>query len=75
MANMLGSIMWFCRDHNLPPLTVLVVNSTTGRPGDGILLDHDADAARERVFGFDWFSIEPPETEDFRTARENHGDP
>ncbi len=69
---MLGSSMWFCRDHDLPALTVLVVNGTTGRPGEGFVLDDDADVERERVFGFDWFSIEPPETGDFRIARQNH---
>ena len=72
MANMLGSIMWFCRDRELPAHTVVVVNGTTGRPGEGIVLDNDIDGERERAFGFDWFAIGPPETGDFRNARENH---
>jgi hypothetical protein len=64
--------MWFCRDQDLPALTVLMVNGTTGRPGGGTVLDGDAETERERVFAFDWFSIEPPETVDFRNARKDH---
>ena len=67
---MLDPIMKLCRDRGLPPLTVLVVNGTTGEPGEGILLDGQAAAERERVSGYDWFSVEPPETVDFRLVGE-----
>ena len=72
MANMLGAIMWHCQDHGFPPLTLLVVNQETGRPGEGLELRGDADAERERVFGFDWFAVRPPQLSDFRQARKNH---
>ena len=70
MGPMLDPIMRLCRDRGLPPLTVLVVNGTTGKPGDGIVLDGQAAAERERVFGYDWFSVEPAETVDFGLVRE-----
>ena len=72
MGNMLGAIMWHCQDYGYPPLTILVVNQTSGRPGDGLMLAGDVDSERERVFQFDWFAIRPPQTGDFKTAREKH---
>ncbi len=72
MANMLGAIMWHCQDCGFPPLTILVVNQESGRPGEGLVLEGAVDSERERVFGFDWFAVRPPERRDFRAARENH---
>ena len=66
---MLGGIMWYCRERDLPPLTALVVNQETGQPGGGFLPVGDLDAAREDVFRFDWFSLEPPETKEFKKAQ------
>ena len=65
LGSLLAPIMRLCRARGWPPLTILVVNQSTGRPGDGLPLDDSVDVERERVFNFDWFSLEPPETEDF----------
>jgi len=54
LAPLLGHVMFFCRASGLPPLTVLVVNQETGRPGDGLTGVEDVDRARERVFQYDW---------------------
>lgn len=68
MSQFLGPIMWYCEDNGLPPLTVLVVNQDTGLPGDGLTTLENVNIDRERVFNYNWFSIEPPETNDFETA-------
>ena len=56
----LGHIMHFCDQNSLPPLTVLVVNSETGLPGDGFETEGDLHRKREKVFNCDWFNIIPP---------------
>ncbi|CAC9610824.1 hypothetical protein [uncultured Gammaproteobacteria bacterium] len=61
----LGHIMYFCKENNLPPLTILVVNSETGILGDGFETDLDLGRAREKVFGYNWFSIFTPSALEF----------
>ena len=68
MAKFLGPVMYYCREQKLPPLTVLVVNQDTGKPGSGLPTIEGVNLARERVFARDWFQIEPPETDDFEEA-------
>ena len=68
MAQFLGPVMYYCREQQLPPLTVLVVNQDTGLPGSGLTTLEDVNLDRERVFAHDWFQVEPPETDDFREA-------
>lgn len=70
MAQFLGPIMWYCQDKKLPPLTVLVVNQGTGLPGEGLTTLENVNEDRERVFTYDWFSIEPPETKEFEKANQ-----
>lgn len=68
MGLFLGPIMSLCAQKGYPPLTVLVVNRDTGVPGGGLTTIEDVNEDRERVFAFDWFSVEPPETADFAEA-------
>jgi len=70
LAQFLGPIMWYCdnQEPKLPPLTVLVVNQVTGLPGEGLTTLENVNEDRERVFAYDWFSIEPPETKHFEAA-------
>lgn len=68
LAPILDPIMRLCRQRGWPPLTVLVVNKGTGDPGDGLPLDDGVPKERARVYCFDWFKLEPPETSDFRAA-------
>ena len=49
----------------MPPLTILVVNSETGILGDGFETDLDLGRAREKVFGYNWFSIFTPSALEF----------
>ncbi|MFW3613161.1 hypothetical protein [Billgrantia antri] len=68
MAQFLGPIMWLCEDNDWPPITVLVVNQDTGLPGQGLSTLEEVNTDREDVFNFDWFSVEPPQIEDFANA-------
>ena len=73
LGQFLDPIMRYCEDHKLPPLTVLVVNQDTGLPGEGLTTLENVNVDRERVFAYDWFSIEPPETKDFEKANRARG--
>lgn len=64
----LGHILHFCAQNKLPPLSVLVVNSETGLPGDGFDTTGDLHKQREKVFNFDWFDIIPPTPTEFASA-------
>ena len=66
----LEPIQSFCLIHNLPPLTVLVVNQR-GRPGEGFIAAPTATdvlAEQERVFGHDWLEEHKPSPEELRQA-------
>lgn len=65
MDRQLGHILHFCAQNKLPPLTVLVVNSDTGLPGDGFDSILDLHKERERVFDYKWFELVPPSPNDF----------
>lgn len=73
MAPLLGCIMWFCEENDLPPLTVLVVNQDTGLPGEGLSTLEEVNEDREAVFEFNWFVIEPPQNSDFESVDKNKG--
>ena len=73
LNHMLGHITHYCLQESLPPLTMLVVNSSTGLPSGlmglpGALEGPTLEADQERVFAFDWFSVYPPTPEQFRQA-------
>ena len=69
LTNILGHLMHYCNQHDLPPLTVIVVNQD-GTPGQGFteIPQEEFDAARERVFDFPWFEIVPPSFEELQLA-------
>ena len=59
----LAPIQDYCEQEDLPPLTILVRNKDTGKPGGGF---HDWNRGREEeVWAFDWASIDNP----FESAR------
>ena len=61
----LGLIMRYCAEHRLPPLTILVVGTESGQPGDGLTTVKDLDQDREKVFSFSWYALTPLNTSDF----------
>ena len=60
LGDILGYLMRWCEREKLPPLTVLVVQTGTGKPGASLLTSADHDADRERVFEFSWYRVRPP---------------
>lgn len=71
LSSILGCIMFWCEQNDLPPLTLLVVNKS-GIPGEGFTAEHLADyhQRREDVFNYPWFKILPPSIEQFKESRE-----
>jgi hypothetical protein len=77
VGGMLGPIIYYCRDHNLPWLTVLVVNEETGLPGDAFMESArrkygdklDIHAMQARVFAYDWSKVDAPSVGDFERAK------
>lgn len=74
LGNILGRVMYFCQAADLPPLTILVVNKKTGRPGVGLALYKDRDVLRQRVFNYRWFMMVPPTPTQLATAWINEGE-
>lgn len=73
LARILGHVAFFCEDHGLPPLTVIVVNKGTGIPGTSIPIDLSAASElREKVYREDWYDIVPPSPDEFAVAYSNH---
>ena len=66
LGMILAYIMNYCDHKHLPPLTVLVVNKDTGRPGVGLLTSADIDRDRERVFQHNWLTIIAPFADDLK---------
>ncbi|MBK8136286.1 MAG: hypothetical protein IPK52_10645 [Chloroflexi bacterium] len=62
----LDFIFHYCKLRRLPPLTVIVVNKSTGVPGDGMgeYSPGDFDA----VFRYDWQSHPVPSPAEFKEA-------
>lgn len=74
-AQLLGRIMYYCEDNDLPPLTSLVVNQSEGEPGDGMEVESkykSVDAARMKVFAEYWYGIIPPSAEEFENVWEEY---
>lgn len=70
MGSFLEPIMRLCVQRGWPPLTIIVVNAETGAPGVGLDTIQDLNRDRERVYRFNWFTLEPPQIEDFKRATE-----
>ena len=67
LAGMLGHVVYYCQQNDLPPLTALVVNQNSGRPGEGYP-GTDPDLDREAIFSFDWYGIYPPTVDELSKA-------
>ncbi len=65
----LGCIMFYCEQNNLPPLTIIVVNKD-GIPGEGFTAEKlkNYHKRREDVFNFPWYTLMPPTAEELRQA-------
>ena len=64
VGRFLNRIYYYCEENCLPRLSVLVVNQSTGEPGDGYPGSRDSlYADREAVYDYDWISLFPPTLE------------
>lgn len=66
----LEHIQSYCLEHGLPPLTVIVVNKASGRPGEGFVAASDLPQAFLNVFDYDWNSTSCPLPDALTKARE-----
>ena len=68
MNSFLNPIAVYCRDNNLPIITVLVVSVTTGLPGggsEGFVSSERVAEEQERIYKKNWHLIIPPTARDF----------
>jgi hypothetical protein len=56
----LDLVAGWCKANGLPALTLLVVETVTGKPAPGVDSKGDVVAEQDRVREFDWFAIFPP---------------
>ena len=72
LSSILGNIMFYCQQNDLPPLTIIVVNQS-GVPGEGFTAEDLSNyhQRREDVFNYPWLKLVPPSVKEFRAAREN----
>lgn len=58
----LGLIQNYCMDNELPPLTILVINQDTGKPGDGFIawdIENTEDGVK-KVYNYNWKRMNNP---------------
>jgi len=69
LPKILGCIMCYCSQQNLPPLTIIVV-SKEGIPGEGFTdaKPEEFHRKREAVFDFNWYDVFPPTVEELHQA-------
>ena len=66
LGNYLDPIQAFCLGRDMPNLTVIVVSSSTGEPGNRIgMRSNHVGTEREDVFREPWFAMTPPMPGDF----------
>lgn len=70
MGKLLEPIQSYCILKELPPLTLLVVQKTSGLPGRGFVGAKAADYARDqmRIFEFNWLAHGNPQPERLELA-------
>ena len=68
----LGIVGEYCRLNGLPTLNSIVINQTTGAPGDHVLVRDGKTYKEEQreVMRQDWFAYRAPTTGTFRKVRE-----
>ncbi len=70
LGRLLEPIQSYCILSSLPPLTSLVVEARTGRPGDGFIAASSLPQAQAETFAHDWLAHPVPQPDDFQQAIE-----
>ena len=68
LSQPLETVLRDCAQNHLPPLTVLVVDSRTGRPASDSGVEDVTEARREAVFKHPWFKEQAPSAEELEAA-------
>jgi hypothetical protein len=68
LSQLLAPVRRYCTEHELPPLTVLVVEQHSGLPADGSTRASDTPAAQVRVFRYNWRSTPAPTLQELHEA-------
>jgi hypothetical protein len=68
MNQMLDYLVCYCKDHGLPPITILVANKGSGKPGKGLTTIEELNQDRERVFNYNWFALPPLTVDDLQAS-------
>jgi putative restriction endonuclease len=68
IGDFLRPIQQYCDEARLPPLTSIVVNKSTGLPGDGFIAAQDVPRAQMEVFEKDWLRETAPTAEQLADA-------
>jgi hypothetical protein len=72
LGRQLGIVGYYCKINDLPALNSIVVNQTTGEPGDEVVLrrGRTVDDEQRAVMAQDWFAIRIPTTGTLRKVWE-----
>lgn len=70
LGQVLDYVWHYCNQHDLPPLTGLIVNKNTGLPGEG-MGDYTL-ADQEIVFKYNWYNVVPPSPDAFEQTYRQH---
>ena len=75
LGRVLEPIQAYCVTHQLPPLTVLVVQKDTGLPGHGFTAAQAVQVASDqaKVFDFDWLRHGNPQAQGFQSYGASEG--
>ena len=67
LGDKLEPLMQWCKANDLPALTALVVDKTTGEPREGLTtVIGGFPAEQQRVFAYRWNDLVPPTNEDLK---------
>ena len=68
LGQFLEPVQSYCLFHNLPPLTAIVVQESTGLPGLGFSASENVALSQMRVFAEEWWGREVPRAQHFEEA-------
>ena len=73
MGIFLDGVYWYCKEKDLPALTVLVVRKGDARPSGGLEDEMNVNDEMKRVFAFDWETLTPkPDVQAFKAANDRN---
>jgi hypothetical protein len=68
IGDFLRPIQQYCTENGLPPLTSIIVNKSSGLPGDGFIAAENVPIAHVQTFDKDWLEQQAPSAEQLADA-------